>query len=62
MIIGGITLPNSNVQRFTTRHVALTALKNSVVPQRLILGDDGYIWVVAPGIAVQLELSGYEYA
>ena len=48
--------------KFTSRTQAFRFSGGTLVPTRVMLGDDGRYWVVSPANASRLERAGYEYA
>jgi hypothetical protein len=48
--------------RFKSRTLVFSSLDKMLKPHRVMLGDDGYFWIVCPADATKLEKAGYEYA
>lgn len=48
--------------RFSTLGTALSFADRAVKRMRVVMGDDGYFWVVTPAEATRLERQGYELA
>ena len=48
--------------RFRDRDSAIWFAARSSKPERVMLGDDGWYWLVCPADAARLDRAGIEYA